>query len=208
MTVGKVFADISMSLDGYVAGPNDGVGNGLGDGGEQLHEWAYELESWRRPHGMEGGERNADADLLEKVFARSGAILVGRRMFDNAEGWGDNPPFKMPVFVLTHRAQDTLEKGETTFTFVTGGVESAVEQAKAAANGKDVSVGGGAATIQQCLRAGFLDEMCVHIAPILLGGGVRLFENLDPSRVTLEQSRVVESPRVAHLFFRVGTGAG
>jgi dihydrofolate reductase len=198
--VGQVYVDITMSMDGFIAGPNDGPELGLGEGGERLHEWIYGLASWREPHGLEGGERNEDSELLDEATQRSGAVIVGRRMFDNAQGWGESPPFHKPVFVLTHETKEPDEReGGTTFTFVEG-VENALEQARAAAGERDVAVGGGAQTIQQFLRAGLLDEMQVHVAPLLLGGGVRLFDDLDgPREVSDLQARA--SPAVAHLRF-------
>lgn len=198
--MGQVYVDITMSMDGFIAGPNDGPELGLGEGGERLHEWIYGLASWREPHGLEGGERNEDSELLDEVTQRSGAVIVGRRMFDNAQGWGESPPFHKPVFVLTHETKEPDEReGGTTFTFVEG-VENALEQARAAAGERDVAVGGGAQTIQQFLRAGLLDEMQVHVAPLLLGGGVRLFDDLDgPREVSDLQARA--SPAVAHLRF-------
>ena len=203
MTDGKVVVDITMSLDGFIAGPNDGPDNGLGDGGDRLHEWVYDLASWREPHGLSGGETNRDSEIMDESFQRLGAVVVGRRMFDNAGGWGDNPPFHMPVFVLTHEGREELVKeGGTTFTFVTDGVESALKQARAAAGGKDVGVAGGANTIQQFVKAGLLDELQVHIAPLMLGGGIRLFDQMDPG-IQLECTRVIESPRVTHLRYRV-----
>lgn len=202
--MGKVTADISVSLDGFITGPNDGVKLGLGEGGERLHEWLFDLASWRDRHGLEGGQKNEDADVLDEAFRNVGAVVMGRRMFDIAEGpWGDNPPFHMPVFVLTHRARDTIVKeGGTTFTFVTDGIESALRQAKSAAEGKDVSVAGGANAIQQFIGAGLLDEIQVHLVPILLGDGVRLFDRLDPD-TEMETTRVIHSPGVTHLRFRV-----
>jgi dihydrofolate reductase len=203
--MGKVTADISVSLDGFVAGPNDGVELGLGEGGEQLHQWLFDLTSWRERHGLEGGQENRDADVLDEAFRNVGAVVMGRRMFDLGEGpWGDDPPFHMPVFVLTHRARDAIVKeGGTTFTFVTDGVESALRQAKSAADGKDVSVAGGANAIQQFISAGLLDEIQVHLVPILLGDGVRLFDQLDPEHTQMETTRVIDSPGVTHLRFRV-----
>ena len=198
--MGKVFLDITTSLDGFVAGPNDGPGLPLGAGGERLHEWAVRLASWRAPHGLEGGETNSSSEVMEEAL-QAGAIVVGKRMFDNAHGWGENPPFHKPVFVLTHTEREPLAKdGGTTFTFVTDGIESAVEQARAAAGDKDVGIGGGASVAQQCLRAGLLDELQIHVAPLLLGGGVRLFEDVDAE---LETIRVIDSPGVTHLRYRV-----
>jgi dihydrofolate reductase len=202
MTNGKVVVDITTSVDGFVAGPNDGVGNGLGDRGERLHEWVYDLATWREPHGLTGGEMNRDAEILDEAFKTSGAIIVGKRMYDNAEGWGDNPPFNMPVFVLTHDARDPETRGKTTFTFVTDGIASAFEQARAAAGDKNVGIGGGANTIQQFINAGLVDELQIHIAPILLGDGIRLFDQIDTKDFELEKTRVVDSPRVTHLRFR------
>jgi dihydrofolate reductase len=200
--VSKVYVDITMSLDGFIAGPNDRPEQGLGEGGERLHEWVYRLASWREPHGLEGGERNEDSELLDESTQRSGAVIVGRRMFDNAKGWGENPPFHKPVFVLTHETREPDERvGGTTFTFVEG-IENALDQARAAAGQRDVAVGGGAQTIQHFLRAGLLDEMRVHVAPLLLGGGLRLFEDLD-GPVEVSDLQAWASPAVAHLRFNL-----
>jgi dihydrofolate reductase len=206
--------DISMSLDGLIAGPNRTVEQPLGDGGMQLHEWIFGLASWREQHGIgDGGETGPDDDIVKEQLAQPGAVLMGRRMFSGGEGaweddpmaegwWGDTPPFRMPVFVLTHHARETLTmKGGTSFTFVTDGVESALEQARAAAGDKDVAVAGGANLVQQCLRAGLLDELQVHIAPVLLGRGVRLFDGGE--QANLEIARVVDSPTVTHVKYRV-----
>lgn len=195
--MGKVIFSMSMSLDGFIAGPNDGV--------ERLHEWVYDLASWRECHGLEGGRANRDAEILEEAFKNTGATVMGRRMFDIGEQpWGDNPPFHMPVFVVTHRAKEPVVKeGGTTFTFVTAGPESALAQAQAAAGDKDVSVAGGATIIQEFLQAGLLDEIQVHLIPILLGEGRRLFERLDADKVQLEQMRVIASSGVTHLRYRV-----
>ena len=201
--MGKVFADISMSLDGFIAGPDDRPGNGLGDGGEQLHEWVFGLKSWREPHGLEGGETGRDSDVLEEAMAGLGAVVLGKRMFDNAEEWGDEPPFAVPVFVLTHEEREQLVKGRTSFAFVTGGVESALEQARSAAGDSNISVAGGAQTIQQFLSAGLIDELQVHVVPVFLGAGVRLFDSLGGDPPALELTRVVESPVVTHIKYRV-----
>jgi dihydrofolate reductase len=200
--MGMVVFDISMSLDGYVAGPDDGPDNGLGVGGERLHEWVYDLASWHGPHGLEGGETNVSSEVIEEMSS-SGAVVVGKRMFDNAHAWGDEPPFHKPVFVLTHTAREPLTKSDTTFTFVTEGIESAIEQAKAAAGDKNVGIGGGASTIQQALRAGLVDEARVTVSPVLLGGGVRLFEGVGPDDGALELVGVVEGPKATHLKYRV-----
>jgi dihydrofolate reductase len=201
--MGKVVFSITASLDGFVAGPDDGPELGLGVGGERLHEWIYELASWREPHGLEGGVTNPSSEVAAEMAA-GGAVVVGKRMFDNAHGWGDEPPFHKPVFVLTHTAREPLTKSDTTFTFVTDGIEGAVGQAKAAAGDDDVSIGGGASTIQQALKAGLVDEGTLTVSPILLGGGVRLFEGLGPDDVELELVSVVEGPRATHLKYRVG----
>jgi dihydrofolate reductase len=201
----KLSADITTSLDGYIAGPNDEVGNGLGDGGERLHDWAYDLATFHERHGREGGKANRDDEVLREGFESVGAFVMGRRMFDIAEEpWGDDPPFHGPVFVVTHRERDELVKqGGTTFRFVTDGLESAVEQARSAAGGKDVSVAGGADVICQCLAGGLLDEIQIHVAPVLLGGGRGLFDRLEGEHIELQATRVIESPEVTHLRYRV-----
>jgi dihydrofolate reductase len=195
-----------MSLDGFVAGPNDGIDNGLGDGGEKLHEWVVRLHSWRQAHGHEGGEAGPDDDRFAAAVEATGAIVMGRRMFDHAEGpWGDEPPFHKPVFVLTHRPRDPLVKaGGTTFAFVDDGIESALEQARAEAGEKDIAVASGQA-IQQFVEAGLLDEIEIHLIPVFLGGGVRLFD-FDPSvaeKIEFEPIHAIDSPGVTHLRFRV-----
>jgi len=202
----KVMSDMSMSLDGFIAGPNDTVERPLGDGGERLHKWVSDLASWRERHGLAGGKTNRDAEVLDEAFKNSGAVVMGKRMFDLGERpWGDNPPFHMPVFVVTHETKEKLVKeGGTTFTFVTDGIASALQRAKAAADDKkDVSVAGGAHIVQQCLSAGLLDEIQIHLVPVLLGDGRRLFAHLATSRIELERTRVIESAGVTHLRFRV-----
>jgi dihydrofolate reductase len=214
----KLTFDITMSLDGFVAGPNVAPGKGLGEGGERLHEWAYDLRSFRELHGESGGTDNRDSEILEEVLRSAGAFIMGRGMFGGGEGpwgdsawgqrpwegwWGEEPPYHKPVFVLTHHAREPLVKGETTFTFVTDGIESALEQARAAAGDSDVALGGGANVGQQYLNAGLLDELRIHIAPLLLGRGVRLFDNVDTERVKLEITTAVESPAVTHIRYRV-----
>jgi dihydrofolate reductase len=214
----KLTFDISMSLDGFVAGPNMRPGQGLGDGGEQLHQWAFATKAFRELHGGRGGTTGADSEMVEEQFRSVGAVVMGRRMFGGEgpwgedpvwgdepwEGWwGDEPPFHMPVFVLTHHAREPLTKGETTFTFVTDGIHAALEQAREAAGDKDVLVGGGANVVQQYLAAGLIDEFRIHVSPVFLGRGVRLFDNLGTDPVEIECTRVVESPAVTHLAYRV-----
>lgn len=202
--MGKVKVDISTSLDGFITGPDDRPGQELGEGGEQLHEWVFGLAAWRKPHGLEGGETGPDDDVVEEAATDIGAVLMGRRMFDLGEQpWGDDPPFRVPVFVVTHRAKETLEKeGGTTFTFVTDGVESALDQAREAAGDKNISVAGGAETVQQLVAAGLVDEIQLHVAPLFLGRGKRLFDELG-KEIELERMRVVDSPGVTHLKYRV-----
>jgi dihydrofolate reductase len=207
----SVTCQISVSLDGFVAGPNQSLDTPLGEGGERLHEWVVATESWRRQHGREGGERGVDSEVAEEVVQGVGAYIMGRKMFGGGDGpwdeswkgwWGDDPPFHVPVFVLTHHPREPLEmQGGTTFHFVTDGIESALEQARAAAGDQDVAIAGGASAIQQYLAAGLLDELYLHIVPVLLGGGERLLENVgDP---TLEPVKVVGSPAVTHVKYRV-----
>jgi len=205
----NVTAEISMSLDGFVAGPNDSVDNGLGDRGEELHEWVTRLRSWREAHGYEGGESGADDERFAAAVEASGAVVMGRRMFDHGEGpWGDEPPFHKPVFVLTHRPREPLRKeGGTTFTFVDG-IESAVAQAREAAGGRDVAVAGGGQAIRETIEAGLLDELEIHLVPVLLGGGPRLldFDPATAARIGLEAVHAIDSPGVTHLRFRVSLG--
>jgi dihydrofolate reductase len=212
--VARLRFQVSVSLDGFVAGPNPSEENPLGEGGMQLHQWAFKLAAWREPHGREGGEVNASTAVVEETLDNVGATVMGRNMFGGGPGpwgeppwdgwWGDDPPFHTPVFVLTHHAREPLEKeGGTTFTFVTEGIESALEQAEAAAGGKDVSLGGGADVAQQYLAAGLIDELDLNVVPVLLGEGTRLFENLDGADVGLEQVRAIEAPGVTHLKYRV-----
>jgi dihydrofolate reductase len=210
----RVKFDISMSLDGYIAGPNPREEAPLGDGGMELHEWALKLAAWREPHGLEGGETNESSEVIAESLRNTGAVVMGRNMFGGGEGpwgedpwegwWGDDPPFHVPVFVLTHHPREPLAKdGGTTFHFVTEGIVAAVELARAAAGEKDVSVAGGANVIQQSFRAGLVDELQVNVAPLLLGAGVRLFDGLGPDQPKLEFVRGIATPDVAHLSYRV-----
>ncbi len=210
----KLRFDVSMSVDGFIAGPNPSEEHPLGEGGTQLHEWAFKLATWRKPHGLEGGEVNASTEVVEESLENIGATVMGRNMFGGGPGpwgddpwegwWGDDPPFRTAVFVLTHHEREPLEKqGGTTFTFVTTGIESALAQAEEAAAGKDVSLGGGANVIQQYLAAGLVDELQLNVVPVVLGDGTRLFDNIAGADVNLEPVRVVEAPDVTHLKYRV-----
>ena len=211
----RVVFEITMSLDGFVAGPNATLEEPLGKNGEDLHEWVTRLASWRERHGLEGGETGPDSDLLAASVDNQGAIIMGRRMFSNGEGpwdddpkadgwWGDDPPFHVPVFILTHHTREPVPKqGGTTYFFVTDGIESALEQARSAAGDKDVHISGGANVIQQYLAAGLVDEFLLHITPILLGGGVRLFDNVGPEAPKLELVETIPSELVTHLRYRV-----
>src|SRR6187402_2255385 len=207
--VGKVKCQIAVSADGYLAGPNQSEERGLGEGGEALHEWAFKTRFFQEIHGREGGEGGVSDDVVREASANSNAIVMGRNMFGPVRGpwteplwegwWGDEPPFGVPVFVLTHYEREPLTLGKTTFHFVTEGIERAVELAREAAGNGHVSIGGGE-TIQETIRAGLLDELLINQVPVILGGGVRLLDGIPPS-VKLEQTRVVEAPGVAHLFY-------
>jgi dihydrofolate reductase len=214
--MGKLTFEITTSVDGFTTGPNPGHDHPLGVGGDRLHEWAFGLRSWRERHGKSGGTTGTENDLMEESLDANGAIIMGRRMFSGGEGpwdddpgadgwWGDDPPFRVPVFVLTHHPRETVTKeGGTTFHFVTDGIEAALEQARAAAGDRNVGVSGGASVAQQYLKAGLLDELQIHVAPVLMGDGVRLFENhLERDQVELECTMVLESPAATHLRYRV-----
>jgi dihydrofolate reductase len=199
--MGKVTADMSMSLDGFSAGPNDGPENPLGDGGDRLHQWLEGLGDWGERPDLTGPH----ADVFRESFAHAGAVVMGRRVFDNGvEPWGDNPPFHAPVFVVTHTPGDTLAReGGTTYAFVTDGIESALAQAQAVAGDRDVVLGGGADIVCQFIKAGLLDELQIHLVPVLLGDGIRLFDEMGPKRTELEPIRVIDAPGVTHIRFRV-----
>jgi dihydrofolate reductase len=210
----KVRFHISMSLDGYVAGPNMSEDDPLGQGGELLHEWMVPLRAFKEIQGEDAdGEVNASTPVVEGLFRNVGATIMGRRMFGPVSGpwgdepwegwWGDDPPYHHPVFVLTHHEREPLEmKGGTTFHFVTDGIESALAQAREAAGGQDVLILGGAEVAQQYLAAGLIDEMNLSVVPVLLGSGARLFDNLGDPPPRLEQVRAIEAPGVTHIEYR------
>lgn len=195
----EVIGQITMSLDGFVAGQSDSPANPMGDGGESLHDWIVRLHSWRQHNGMEGGETGLDDELLEEYAQPMGAVIMGRRMFDNGFApWGENPPYHSPVFVVTHRLQAPIKmQGGTTYHFV-GDVASALAQARAVAGERGVNVAGGGQIIQQLLRMGAIDRLQVHVAPILLGGGAPLFDNGAPYAPGMVVEKIVSSPAVAH----------
>ena len=207
-----VQARIAVSLDGFIAGPNQGSEHPLGEGGERLHDWALETEAWRREHGHEGGEDNIDSEVIDELQEGIGAVIMGRNMFSPGRGewdpewkgwWGEEPPFKAPVYILTNHPRETIEmQGGTTFTFVTDGIEAALEQARAAAGDEDVLIAGGAKTIQQYLAAGLANELFLHIVPIVLGGGERLL--VDVGDLELQQIEVVGTPAVTHIRYALG----
>jgi dihydrofolate reductase len=208
----KLRLRIAMSLDSFAAGPEQSVKNPLGIGGMRLHEWAFPLAAWRAPHGLPGGTVDASTPVMEESLANIGATIMGRNMFGGHPGpwqaaqpwngwWGDNPPFHHPVFVLTHHARAPLElQGGTTFTFITNGIEAAFEQARRAAGGKDVALAGGANAARQYLKAGLVDEMEIHLAPVLLGAGERLFDGISDLG-GLEHVRTIAAQKVVHLKF-------
>ncbi|HEY1330531.1 MAG TPA: dihydrofolate reductase family protein [Actinomycetota bacterium] len=215
--MGKVWFQLAVSLDGYAAGPNQSMENPMGEGGLQMFDWQFALETWHRMQGLEGGEVNASTPVIEEALTDYGAVVMGRNMFGGGRGpwptdpewtgwWGDDPPYHTPVFVLTHHPREPLSmQGGTTFTFVTDGIDSALERATRAAGDRNVLIAGGAHTVQQYLAAGLVDEFELHVVPILLGRGERLFEGVGDPR--LEQIRVIEAPGVTHVKYRVADRA-
>jgi dihydrofolate reductase len=201
-----------MSLDGYIAGPNPSLEHPLGERGEMLHQWAIATRSFREMHQMEGGEPGPDSDVITEAFQNVGAYILGRNMFGGGPGpwdeswrgwWGDDPPYHTPTFILTHHAREPLEMlGGTTFYFVTDGIHAALDRAKQAAGDKDVGIAGGADVVQQYVKAGMIDKMEIHVVPLLLGSGTRLFDNMDGRQAYYECIRVISSPAVTHLKYR------
>ena len=208
--MGLVRCSISVSLDGYVAGPNQSLENPLGEGGLRLHQWVFETASWARRMGLPPVPETADSDEADGVTNTGGAFIMGRHMFGPDRGewdlswrgwWGDDPPYHTPTYILSHRPRAALEmEGGTTFHFVTGGIESALEQARAAAGSRDVMIAGGAQTIDQFLRSGYIDELTLHLVPVMLGAGARLFQDAGDPKLRIE--RVIASPKVTHLRYR------
>ncbi len=213
--MGRLTFDISMSVDGYVAGPDATQEEPLGVGGESLHDWVFAARSWNAAHGHsgEGEVGTSDDEVSAETIGAAGAMIMGRHMFSGTGGpwedppfegwWGEDPPFHVPVFVLTHHEREPLTLSDTTFTFVTEGIDSALEQAQAVAGERDVSIAGSANVIQQYLRAGRVDGFQIHIAPLLLGGGVKLFDSLGTEMPELELERAVAGERATHLRYRV-----
>ncbi|HKP28876.1 MAG TPA: dihydrofolate reductase family protein [Gemmatimonadales bacterium] len=208
----RIRLKISMSLDGFVAGPDQSVQDPLGKGGERLHDWVIRLRAWRSAHGLDGGEVNASSAVVEESVQNIGATVMGRNMFGGHPGpwqqenpwrgwWGNNPPFHHPVFVVTHFPREKLVlEGGNSFTFVTSGVEAAVDEARRAAGGKDVSLAGGASVARQCLRANLVDEMEINLAPVVLGAGERLLDGVSDLH-GLSLVRTIATPDVVHLKF-------
>ena len=210
----KIHYFSSMSLDGFVAGPNQSKENPLGINGHLLHEWMRKLTVWRKQAGFEGGETNANTQVFLKKDFEDGAIIMGRNMFGGGPGpwkepiwkgwWGDNPPFHLPVYVVTHYPRPTLEmEGNNTFTFVTEGIETALELARKSANGKDIAIYGGGTIAKQFIAAGLVDEITIHLIPVFLGAGVKLFDSDSLTYVKLEQTHVMEGPGAVHLKYKI-----
>src|SRR3954449_11820255 len=213
----KLRCDISISADGFVAGPNQSDENPLGEGGERLHDWVVSLGAWREAHGKQGGEVNESTRIIDETQENVGAAVMGRNMFGPPSGggwgdgewkgwWGEDPPYHYDVFVITHHPREPVEmEGGTTFHFVTDGIERALERARESAGGQDVLLWGGAQVINQYLAAGLLEELELHMVPLLLGGGARLFDDLGGTEVKLEQARAVGAPGVTHVKYSVTT---
>ena len=204
----KVLAGITMSMDGFVTGPNDRLGAALaavaepGDGGERLHYWVFG-GPWTYDEEARGSASEIDQEYLNETFSSGGAWLVGRTMHDVVDGWGDDPGFGVPVYVVTHRPHETVVKGDTTFEFVTDGIDVALAKARAAAADKNVIVMGGADLLRQYLDTGVVDELTLTIAPVLLGGGKRLFDRIERTDLGFERTAVIESPYATHLRYEV-----
>jgi dihydrofolate reductase len=204
--MGNVFVSVGMSLDGFLAGPNGGPKNPLGDGGVAIHQWAFQTRAFMEHLGMEGGDSlSRDNEIAQHTFERTGAYILGRRMFDEGEyNWPENAPFHAPVFVLTNSPRIPWErKGGTTFYFASDTVEAALEKARKAAGNKDVRISGGASVIQQYFNAGLVDELDIQLAPMFLGKGARLFDHMETLKAKLEIVEVTNSPTITHLKYKI-----
>ena len=201
----KIFFDVGLSLDGFLAGDNRGPDNPLGDRGTTIHEWMFRQKAFHRTHGMEGGEEEGpDGKRIEEVFARTGAWIMGKRMFEEGEKHWPEDLFKAHVYVLTHEKREPwVQKGATTFYFINDGIESALEKAKKSAGKKDVRISGGANTIQQYMNAGLIEEFTIHTAPVILGSGIHLLNGLDRDKYDIEISEVIPSKTVTHSTYRL-----
>jgi dihydrofolate reductase len=211
--MGVVKFQVAVSLDGFMAGPDQSLENPLGVGGMDLHRWMLDLEVWRRLEGQDGGAINASTPIVEDAMTNYGAVVMGRNMFGGGPGpwredepwrgwWGDDPPYHTPVFVLTHHPREPLKmQGGTTFFFATDGIGPALEQARESAGDRDVAIAGGANVIQQYLAAGSVDEFELHVVPLVLGSGERPLDNV--GELELEQVRALEAPGVTHLRYHV-----
>jgi len=202
----KIFFSVGISLDGFLAGPNAGPKNPMGDGGTTIHMWLYNLARFRKELNIgEGGETGRDNDMIGETIERTGASIMGKRMFNEGEpSWPEDAPFHTPVFVLTHQRRDPWErKGGTTFYFINDGLQSALDKARKSAGRKDIRIAGGANVIQQFLNAGLVDEFTIHVAPIMLGEGVRLFENLVKYKFSVDTLDAIPSRLVTHLRYKV-----
>jgi len=201
----KIIFDSAISLDGYMAGDNRGPHNPIGDGGVSLHTWMFKQKAFVEMGGKKkGGEEGPDNKLLEAVLARTGAYIMGKRMFDEGEQHWAEDLYKADVYVLTHEKREPwVQKGTTTFYFINDGIESALEKAKQSAKGKDIRIQGGAEAIQQFLNAGLVDEFCIHITPVILGSGIRLFDNIEKDKFDIAISEVIPSALTTHLFYKL-----
>jgi dihydrofolate reductase len=206
-----IICSISVSLDGFTAGPKQSLENPIGEGGMRLHEWMFQTASWREMHGEKGGQRTEDSDMIDEFSRNVGAYIMGRKMFGGGDGkwdmswkgwWGDDPPYHTPVFVLTHHPRESLPmRGGTTFHFVSDGIDSVLQQARQAAGDKDIAIAGGASTVQQFIRAGKLDQLHLHVVPVILGDGERLLKNVGEPKFEIEM--VTASPTVTHIKYRI-----
>lgn len=201
----KIFFDTGISLDGFMAGENRGPKNPIGDGGVTIHNWMYRQKAFFRNLGMDGGEEDGqDSKLIDDTFARTGSYIMGKRMFEEGEPNWPEDLYKTDVYVLTHEKREPwIQKGRTIFHFINDGIESAIKKARKSAKGKDIRIQGGAETIQQFLNAGLVDEFVVHYSPVILGGGIRLFDNIDKNKFEVSIDEVIASPLTTHIKYKL-----